>query len=95
MIEVYKHLHNKYDTNAEQLFQLSLNTHTRGHSLKLRKSKSCINTHSHFFTQRVVNLWNSLQEETVNATSIDSFKNRLDAEWSYKPFKFNFEAAVV
>ena len=95
MIQVYKHLHNKYSTNSQNLFQFSEITRTRGHTLKLSKSRSSINTHAHFFTQRIVNIWNDLKEETVMAPSVDSFKNKLDQEWSNKPFKFNFEAGVL
>jgi len=31
-----------------------------------------------FFSQRVVNRWNSLDQETVDVGSINSFKGRLD-----------------
>ena len=85
---------NTIQTDTEQLFKFSEVTHTRGHSLKLTKSRSNINTHAHFFTQRIVNTWNNLNEETVNATSVNSFKNNLDREWSDKAFKFNHEAEV-
>lgn len=94
MLQVYRYLHKIYNTNSDQLLHLSDITHTRGHSLKLKQSRSNINTHSNFFTQIIVNLWNSLSEETVQSNSVDSFKNRLDKEWQEKPFKFNFEAVV-
>ena len=31
----------------------------------------------HFFTERVINIWNSLDKDTVAATSINSFKGHL------------------
>ena len=93
MIQVYRYLHNIYNTNSDHL-QLSNVTHTRGHSLKLKKNRSNTSTHANFFTQRIVNIWNGLKEETVQATSVDVFKKRIDEEWQDKPFKFNFEAVV-
>ena len=51
---------------------------TRGHSLKLKKKHCHSNIRLHFFSQRVLNRWNSLTQEEVDATSIDSFKNRLE-----------------
>ena len=32
----------------------------------------------YFFSQRVVNAWNSLPQKIVDADSVNSFKNRLD-----------------
>ena len=31
-----------------------------------------------FFTQRVVNLWNSLPQKAIGASSLDMFKRELD-----------------
>ena len=34
------------------------------------------------FPNRAVKMWNFLPEHVVNASSVDSFKNRLDKQWS-------------
>ena len=34
-----------------------------------------------FFTQRIVNSWNSLPKYVVNAKSVNSFKSELDNYW--------------
>ena len=34
------------------------------------------------FTQRIVNIWNSLPEHVVNSSSVNSFKNNLDKFWA-------------
>jgi len=39
-----------------------------------------------------VNLWNNLKENTVSAESTDVFKRRLDAEWSDKLWRFDWDA---
>ena len=37
----------------------------------------------HFFTNRVLNIWNGLPEETVGAKTLNIFKSKLDA-WLVK-----------
>ena len=37
--------------------------------------------HKHFFSIRVINNWNSLPFEVVNAVSLASFKSKLDNVW--------------
>jgi len=52
-------------------------SNTRGHSLKLHKSSIHTELRQHFFTERVINLWNSLDEESASAVSVNSFKGKL------------------
>ena len=56
---------------------------TRGHSCRLVKSFSRydVRKYSFKFTQRIVNIWNSLPEHVVNSSSVNSFKNNLDKFW--------------
>ena len=51
---------------------------TRGHSLALVKSHSRLDIRKYTFSQRVVNDWNKLPEECINATSVNMFKNKID-----------------
>ena len=53
-------------------------TGTRGHSLKIRGCRFRTELRRNFFTQSVVNLWNSLPSEAVEATSLNVFKARID-----------------
>ena len=52
-----------------------------GHNFiyKFVKNRSRLNVRAHFFSQRVVNDWNKLPTDVVNADSVNSFINRLDA----------------
>ncbi len=81
MIEVYKYTHGSYDINPSPLL-LEQNSITRGHHYKLEKNRSNKTIRQKFFTQRVVNAWNNLPADIVEAPSINSFKNRLDEHWS-------------
>ena len=52
---------------------------TRGHAWKLEKNEHFTSqVREGWFTIRVVNPWNSLPPNVVNAPSIATFKNRLD-----------------
>ena len=70
-----------------RLFPLADETRTRGHSLKIRRSRFRTELRRNFFTQRVVNLWNSLPSEAVEATSLNVFKARIDKFLNSKGIK--------
>ena len=78
LIETYKLLTGKLNVDYEQFFTLDTNVRTRGHGLKLKKRRSVLLSRSKFFSNRVVNKWNSLPDHVVEASTINAFKNRLD-----------------
>ena len=53
--------------NYRDYFESALESRTRGHSLKLLKKRSNEKFRKQFFTQRVVNCWNSLPQSVVDA----------------------------
>jgi hypothetical protein len=53
------------------------NYNTRGHEFKLVKPKFRLTQQKHFFVNRTVNLWNELDNNLVNARSLDAFKRGL------------------
>jgi len=50
----------------------------QGHTLRLKKKQSVKDVRRYFSSRRVENRWNSLDQETVDLGSINSFKSRLD-----------------
>ena len=80
MIDVFKYLTGVYDTQ-HNLFHLA-HRKSRGHKMKLDKQYSRLDLRKYFFSNRVVDLWNSLPECVISATSVNAFKNRLDKYWS-------------
>ena len=50
-----------------------------GHSTKLIKPICYTNCQLNFFSSRVVNYWNSLPADIINAVSFGSFVNRLNS----------------
>ena len=78
MIECYKFTHDKYKSVMPFTFD---NSSRRGHSLKMTKNHVKTSLRKHFFSVRVVNHWNSLPAEIVQAPTMNTFKNRLDRHW--------------
>ena len=85
LIETYKMLHDYYSVpNLENMYTMNTNKQLRGHSLKLNKAIAASNPRKHFLTNRVVDAWNALPEEVISASSVNSFKNKLDIFHSAK-----------
>ena len=76
MIETFKFRKDLYRTPSSYFFS-SPQRILRGHPLKIAKQYSRVDTHKHFFSQRVVDSFNSLPTNVVQAPTVSSFKNRL------------------
>jgi len=57
---------------------------TRGNDFKLNKIRAKCDLRKYFFTNRVVNIWNSLANYVITAESVNSFKSRLDKFWKHQ-----------
>ena len=96
MIETFKITHNFYDPQTtKHFFIIPTDSVTRGHPFKITKKACKSRQYAHFFTNRIVNQWNSLPEQVVRAETINSFKNRLHKHWSKFQYKTNFNIQVV
>ena len=58
--------------------------------MKLAKSHVRHAIRKHFFTQQIVNLWNSLPTQVVHASSV----NKLDAHWSNQEMVYNYRIEI-
>jgi len=67
---------------------------TRRHDLRLRKSRAKYDLHKLFFTNRVVNISNSLPECVVHADTANCFESRLDKFWSHQDLIYYFRAEI-
>ena len=77
LIEVYEIIHCVSSVSFDTYFEFAHNCVTKGHSLKLQKRRVFTDFCQHFFTERAINLWNSLDEECVSAVSVNGFKRGL------------------
>jgi len=82
MILVYQLLHGMLDVDASTLFTFVTYLSTRGHNLKLCKPRARTNVRLSSFSNRVINDWNNLPANVVNAHSLSCFKNLLDKYWT-------------
>ena len=62
---------------------------TRGHSEKLQTQRATGYRH-HFFSTRVVKMWNSLSDDTVQARTVNELKSRLRRDWRGHPDLYNY-----
>ena len=62
---------------------------TRGHSEKLQTQRATGHRH-HFFSTRVVKMWNSLSEDTVQARTVNELKSRLRRDWRGHPDLYHY-----
>ena len=56
---------------------------TRGHNLKLRRQLTTNMKRFNFFTNRVVNDWNDLEQDAIDTSSVNQFKNKIDKNFKY------------
>ena len=70
---------NGYDNIDSNLFyEIKECKITRGHNFTLMKKQSRLDVRKFSFSQRTINVWNTLSEECVHESSVNMFKNRLD-----------------
>ena len=82
LIEAFKILNDFTNVQMGTAFNLNTTQFTRGHSFKLVKSRCNLELRRHFFTNRVVNQWNSLPSYVVCVPTVNSFKSKLDNYWN-------------
>ena len=93
MIEVFRITHNIYDRTVSPDLPLNERTNTRGNHYKLQNHTFHYDSRKHFFSARIVNIWNSLPNSVVDACTVNAFKSRLDNFWKHQSVKFDFTAA--
>jgi len=82
MIEVFKVIHNYYDTGSSVKLNFNPVGSTRGNKFKLRKNMCRYDIRKYSVCYWVVNVWNSLLDCVIEADSVNFFKNRLDKYWA-------------
>ena len=78
LIEVYKMVNGTSGILFDSFFEYDTDGRTRGHSKKLRKKRLNTDLRKYFFTDRIINIWNALDDRTVTSANLNSFKNGLE-----------------
>ena len=60
--------------------KMNTESRTRGHTMKLKISRSQIEIRRNFFTNRIKKRWTGLSQENINAKTIDALKKAYDQE---------------
>jgi len=74
---------------------INIDTRTRGHTKKLVVNRCHFDVRKYSFCIRVVSIWNSLPNEVITATSVNSFKNRFDLFWADQEVLYNYKANIT
>ena len=93
LIEAYKIMTGKEAISAHRFFEVSLESRTWGHGYKLYKKRTGTRR-NRFFSVRVVNPENELDEKTVTVDTVDKFKSKL-SEFGYLDMEVVLTQTVV
>ena len=77
-IEVFKIVNGYEDVDRNMFFKHKEGSRTRGHKAALVTEQCRLDTRKYSFSQRVINEWNKLPNDCVNASRVNMFKNRID-----------------
>ena len=79
MIEAFKIINDIYDRDVpDYLFDLDQNTRTKGNDKKLKKKYNKLNIWKFSFTNKIVDIWNSLPNEAIVAKTVKHVEINLD-----------------
>ena len=76
LIETFKIIKGK--DIVKDFYEMDNNIRTRGHDLKLLKTRSNLLLRYYFLNQRVINDWNGLPNELGTISTIREFKTFID-----------------
>ena len=77
LIQLFKMYRGLARPAFDTMFQFARVDKTRGHTLKLTKHCTSLEVRRNFFSERVIDRWNRLSQEVIEAESVNSFKSRL------------------
>jgi hypothetical protein len=93
MIEVYNHIH-RYDRNVISSNFRQQSRPSRKHKFQLVENRPVDGVRGKQFNSfyyRTNRRWNNLSNKVVDAETVNTFKNNLDAEWETTPSKYTFD----
>ena len=87
MVETFKILNNIDKVQHKHIFPIS-RTATTGHNQKIYKKNSRTNIRKYSFSQRIVDMWNSLPKQVIETKTVNTFKRQLNNHWKNLEIKF-------
>ena len=74
---MFKIVNGYEDVDRNMFFKFKEGSRTRGHKAALVKEQCRLDMRKYSFSQRVINEWNKLPNDCVNASSVNMLKNRI------------------
>ena len=78
IIETYKILNGIEKVDSKKFFRMNTGSITRGKEEKIYKERSRLEIRRNFFSQRVVNVWNSLPSSVRHSETVPQLKRKID-----------------
>ena len=78
LLEVFKMKSGFSAVSFDAFFTVDSQQRTRGHSWRIIKHRSNLDVRKYFFSERVVDRWNKLDQRDIDCESINGFKNKLE-----------------
>ena len=96
MIGVFKLVNDMYYFDCTNLFTLRDQSKrvTRGNKKKLFKYRARLDVRKYSFSNRVVDLWNSLPDSVISAETVFTFQTRLDDYWKDQDILYEYESKI-
>jgi len=82
LIAAFQYLKGAYKKDGDKLFSRACYNRRRGNGFKLKEGRFRLDTRRKFSTMRVVKHWHRLPRGVVDASSLETFKVRLDGALS-------------
>jgi len=88
MVETFKILNNIDKVQHEYIFPIS-RIATMGHNQKIYNKNSRTNIRKYSFSQRIVDMWNSLTKQIIETKTVNTFKSQLNNHWQNLGIQFS------
>ena len=75
---MFKILNGYENIDYNIFFEIKESKITRGHNNTLVKKHSRLDVRKYSFSQRTLNVWNNLATDSVHASSVNMFKNKIE-----------------
>ena len=93
LIEAFKFLHGQENGYLKEMFEFDRNRYaTRGHQHRLKTYHCRTRLRKSFFSNRVIQHWNSLPDDVVECASLNIFKNKIDNYFKQNGIAYKYSA---
>jgi len=75
LLQVFKMYKGLSSAKFSDFFALSTSVTTHGHTAKIAKCRCRLDIRRFFFSSRVIDRWNHLQQSVIDSSSVNCFKN--------------------